>query len=212
MAVIWPASNAPQNLNFVAITNIMAPNWRGKEFRLPLVTGSEQEKAIDISRLRQETEALILPGEDEELRRYLAERRAAPIIAAVRHRASAIAREEVERTFNTFRLNMGMNIRFVDAADRFLDDCPKDQRGWEWFYLKRQVVPDIRELPVVARRCTGAWIAGRASVSSIVTGVSSGSTRGRQSTGMVRPPSSGAPSSNATRFSSTSVVGFISRV
>ncbi len=31
-----------------------------------------------------------------------------------------LRREEVERTFNTFRLNMGMNIRYVDATDRFL--------------------------------------------------------------------------------------------
>jgi len=31
-----------------------------------------------------------------------------------------LRREEVERTFNTFRLNMGMNIIYVDAAvDRF---------------------------------------------------------------------------------------------
>lgn len=29
-------------------------------------------------------------------------------------------REEVERTFNTFRLNLGMNIIFVDASERFL--------------------------------------------------------------------------------------------
>jgi GMP synthase (glutamine-hydrolysing) len=31
-----------------------------------------------------------------------------------------LRREEVERTFNTFRLNLGMNIIFVDASDRFL--------------------------------------------------------------------------------------------
>ncbi len=31
-----------------------------------------------------------------------------------------LRREEVERTFNTFRLNLGMNIIFIDAADRFL--------------------------------------------------------------------------------------------
>jgi len=31
-----------------------------------------------------------------------------------------LRREEVERTFNTFRLNMGMNIVLVDASDRFL--------------------------------------------------------------------------------------------
>jgi GMP synthase (glutamine-hydrolysing) len=29
-------------------------------------------------------------------------------------------KEEVERTFNTFRLNLGMDIRLVEAADRFL--------------------------------------------------------------------------------------------
>jgi len=32
-----------------------------------------------------------------------------------------LRREEVERTFNTFRLNLGMNIQFVDATDRFLN-------------------------------------------------------------------------------------------
>jgi len=32
-----------------------------------------------------------------------------------------LRREEVERTFNTFRLNMGMNIVYVDASERFLD-------------------------------------------------------------------------------------------
>jgi GMP synthase (glutamine-hydrolysing) len=31
-----------------------------------------------------------------------------------------LRREEVERTFNTFRLNLGMNIVYVDAAERFL--------------------------------------------------------------------------------------------
>ena len=32
-----------------------------------------------------------------------------------------LRREEVERTFNVFRLNMGMNIIFVDASERFLN-------------------------------------------------------------------------------------------
>jgi len=32
-----------------------------------------------------------------------------------------LRREEVERTFNVFRNNMGMNISYVDANDRFLD-------------------------------------------------------------------------------------------
>ncbi|MFC2066700.1 glutamine-hydrolyzing GMP synthase [Chloroflexota bacterium] len=32
-----------------------------------------------------------------------------------------LRREEVERTFNVFRLNLGMNIVHVDASDRFLD-------------------------------------------------------------------------------------------
>ncbi len=32
-----------------------------------------------------------------------------------------LRREEVERTFNTFRLNMGMNIIYVDASERFLN-------------------------------------------------------------------------------------------
>jgi GMP synthase (glutamine-hydrolysing) len=33
-----------------------------------------------------------------------------------------LRREEVERTFNTFRLNLGMNIIYVDATDRFLNN------------------------------------------------------------------------------------------
>ena len=32
-----------------------------------------------------------------------------------------LRREEVERTFNVFRLNMGMNIVYADASERFLD-------------------------------------------------------------------------------------------
>jgi GMP synthase (glutamine-hydrolysing) len=32
-----------------------------------------------------------------------------------------LRREEVERTFNTFRLNMGMNIIYIDATERFLN-------------------------------------------------------------------------------------------
>jgi len=32
-----------------------------------------------------------------------------------------LRREEVERTFNTFRLNFGMNIVYVDASERFLN-------------------------------------------------------------------------------------------
>ena len=32
-----------------------------------------------------------------------------------------LRREEVERTFNVFRLNLGMDIIYVDASDRFLD-------------------------------------------------------------------------------------------
>ena len=31
-----------------------------------------------------------------------------------------LRREEVERTFNVFRINLGMNINYVDASDRFL--------------------------------------------------------------------------------------------
>ena len=32
-----------------------------------------------------------------------------------------LRRDEVERTFNTFRLNFGMNIIYVDASERFID-------------------------------------------------------------------------------------------
>jgi GMP synthase (glutamine-hydrolysing) len=54
------------------------------------------------------------------------------VVAAIIHRAignqltcifvdhGLMRKEEVERTFNTFRLNLGMNIILVEAADRFL--------------------------------------------------------------------------------------------
>ncbi len=55
------------------------------------------------------------------------------VVATIIHRAignqltcifvnnGLLRREEVERTFNTFRLNLGMNIIYVDASERFLD-------------------------------------------------------------------------------------------
>ena len=55
------------------------------------------------------------------------------VVASLLHRAignqltcifvnnGLLRREEVERTFNTFRLNMGMNIIYVDATERFLN-------------------------------------------------------------------------------------------
>ena len=55
------------------------------------------------------------------------------VVATIIHRAigdqltcifvnnGLLRREEVERTFNTFRLNLGMNIIYVDATDRFLE-------------------------------------------------------------------------------------------
>ncbi len=39
-----------------------------------------------------------------------------------------LRREEVERTFNTFRLNLGMNIVYVDASERFLNRLKGDNR------------------------------------------------------------------------------------
>ena len=55
------------------------------------------------------------------------------VVATIIHRAigdqltcifvnhGMLRREEVERTFNTFRLNLGMNIIYVDASERFLN-------------------------------------------------------------------------------------------
>ncbi len=55
------------------------------------------------------------------------------VVATIIHRAigdqltcifvnhGLLRREEVERTYNTFRLNLGMNIIFVDASERFLN-------------------------------------------------------------------------------------------
>ncbi|GAI63335.1 unnamed protein product, partial [marine sediment metagenome] len=54
------------------------------------------------------------------------------VVATILHRAigdqltcifvnhGLLRREEVERTFNVFRLNLGMNIIYVDASERFL--------------------------------------------------------------------------------------------
>ncbi|MBI4185906.1 MAG: glutamine-hydrolyzing GMP synthase [Chloroflexi bacterium] len=47
-----------------------------------------------------------------------------------------LRREEVERTFNTFRLNLGMNVVYVDAAQRFLDRL----RGVVDPEMKRKVI------------------------------------------------------------------------
>ncbi len=47
-----------------------------------------------------------------------------------------LRREEVERTINTFRLNLGMNIVFVDATERFLNHL----KGVTDPELKRKVI------------------------------------------------------------------------
>ena len=47
-----------------------------------------------------------------------------------------LRREEVERTFNVFRLNLGMNINYVDASDRFLSRL----KGVTDPELKRKVI------------------------------------------------------------------------
>jgi len=47
-----------------------------------------------------------------------------------------LRREEVERTFNVFRLNLGMNIIYVDASKRFLD-CLKGITDPE---MKRKII------------------------------------------------------------------------
>ncbi len=49
-----------------------------------------------------------------------------------------LRREEVERTFNTFRLNLGMNIIYVDASERFLHRL----KGIIDPELKRKVIGD----------------------------------------------------------------------
>jgi GMP synthase (glutamine-hydrolysing) len=72
------------------------------------------------------------------------------VVATIIHRAigdqltcifvnnGLLRREEVERTFSVFRLNMGMVIRYVDATDRFLDRL-KDVIDPE---TKRKVIGD----------------------------------------------------------------------
>ncbi len=47
-----------------------------------------------------------------------------------------LRREEVERTFNTFRLNLGMNIIYVDASERFL----KRLKGVTDPEMKRKII------------------------------------------------------------------------
>ena len=49
-----------------------------------------------------------------------------------------LRREEVERTFNTFRLNLGMNIIYVDASERFLNRL----KGVIDPEMKRKVIGD----------------------------------------------------------------------
>jgi len=61
-----------------------------------------------------------------------------------------LRREEVERTFNTFHLNLGMNINYVDASKRFLSHL----RGVTDPETKRKVVGEefIRVFEEEARR------------------------------------------------------------
>ncbi len=49
-----------------------------------------------------------------------------------------LRREEVERTFNTFRLNLGMNIIYTDASERFLQRL----KGITDPEMKRKVIGD----------------------------------------------------------------------
>jgi len=70
------------------------------------------------------------------------------VVATIIHRAigdqltcifvnhGLLRREEVERTFNTFRLNLGMNIIYVDASERFL----KQLKGIRDPEKKRKVI------------------------------------------------------------------------
>lgn len=48
-------------------------------------------------------------------------------------------REEVERTFNVFRLNLGMNISYVDASERFL----KRLKGITDPEMKRKIIGEV---------------------------------------------------------------------
>ncbi len=70
------------------------------------------------------------------------------VVASIIHRAignqltcifvnnGLLRREEVERTFNVFRLNLGMNIIYADASERFLD-CLKGVTDPE---MKRKII------------------------------------------------------------------------
>jgi len=70
------------------------------------------------------------------------------VVATIIHRAvgdqltcifvnhGLLRREEVERTFNVFRLNLGMNIIYVDASERFL----KRLKGVTDPELKRKII------------------------------------------------------------------------
>jgi GMP synthase (glutamine-hydrolysing) len=70
------------------------------------------------------------------------------VVASIIHRAIAdqltcifvdhglLRREEVQRTFNTFRLNLGMNIIYADAGERFLNRL----RGVTDPEMKRRII------------------------------------------------------------------------
>ncbi|RPH74618.1 glutamine-hydrolyzing GMP synthase, partial [bacterium] len=70
-----------------------------------------------------------------------------------------LRREEVERTFNTFRLNLGMNIQFVDATDRFLDKVkgvidPEQKRktiGEEFIHVFEEEATKIGKVDFLAQ-------------------------------------------------------------
>lgn len=70
-----------------------------------------------------------------------------------------LRREEAERTLDTFRLNLGMNIQFVDATDRFLEKLkgvidPEEKRkiiGEEFIHVFEEEAGNIGKVDFLAQ-------------------------------------------------------------
>jgi eukaryotic-like serine/threonine-protein kinase len=82
----------------------------------------------------------------------------------------ALARERIFLYQNRVLFAQGeLDENNVDATEALLDECPRDQRAWEWHYLKRQCHTELLTLRghtgivfAVATSPDGRWIASGA--------------------------------------------------
>jgi WD40 repeat protein len=84
--------------------------------------------------------------------------------AEVRAKQRALERAETSLYFHRIALAHHEWLRnSVGRTEELLDECPADQRHWEWYYLKRLCHSDLRTLPplTMAKRAQVSPDAGR---------------------------------------------------